>query len=105
MREKLPHSTAALVLGIFSIITCCFNGIPGLILSIIGLMQSNKAIAIHQEDPELYEGIGNAKAGKIISIIGIIFSVLATLLFLYMLMNPDFQQELMEKLEEMQQNQ
>ena len=105
MKEKLPHSTAALVLGIFSIITCCFNGIPGLILSILGLMQSNKAIAIHNEDTELYEGIGNANAGRVISIIGIVFSAIATILFIYFKMHPEFQQEMMEKLQEMQQNQ
>ena len=105
MKEKLPHSTAALVLGIFSIITCCFNGIPGLILSIIGLMESKKAIAIHNQDPELYDGIGNANAGRIISIIGIVFSAIATISFIYMQMHPELQQEMMDKLLEMQENQ
>ena len=105
MKEKLPHSTLALVLGIFSIITCCFNGIPGLILSIIGLMQSNKAINIHNEDQDRYEGIGNANAGKVISIIGIIFSGIATIMFIYMQMHPELQQEMMDKLLEMQENQ
>ena len=105
MKDKLPHSTAALVLGIFSIITCCFNGIPGLILSILGLMESKKAINIHNQDPELYEGIGNANAGRIISIIGIVFSLIGTIMFIYMQMHPELQQEMMEKLLEMQENQ
>jgi len=105
MKEKLPHSTASLVLGIFSIITCCFNGIPGVILGVIGLMQAKKAIAIHNEDTELYEGIGNANAGKVISIIGLIFSVIALGLWIYMSMHPEIQEEMMEKLLEMQQNQ
>ncbi len=105
MKEKLPHSTAALVLGIFSIITCCFNGIPGVILGVLGLMQSKKAIAIHNEDTELYEGIGNANAGKIISIIGLIFSAIALIAWIYMKMHPELQQDLLEQLQEMQQNQ
>ncbi len=105
MKEKLPHSTAALVLGIFSIITCCFNGIPGVILGVLGLMQSKKAITIHNEDTELYDGIGNANAGKIISIIGLIFSAIALISWIYMLMHPELQQEMLEKLQEMQQNQ
>ena len=105
MKEKLPHSTTSLVLGIFSIITCCFNGIPGVILGVIGLMQAKKAIGIHNEDTELYEGIGNANAGKVISIIGLIFSVIALASWIYMLMHPEIQEEMMEKLLEMQQNQ
>jgi Na+/melibiose symporter-like transporter len=75
MKEKLPNSTASLVLGIFSIITCWCYGIPGIILGIIGFLQGKKAVEIHNEDPELYEGVGNAKAGKIISIIGVVLSI------------------------------
>jgi hypothetical protein len=75
MKEKLPNSTASLVLGIFSIITCWCYGIPGIILGVIGFLQGKKAIEIHNEDPELYEGIGNANAGKIISIIGVVLSI------------------------------
>ena len=76
MKEKLPNSTASLVLGIFSIITCWCYGLPGIILGIIGYFQGKKAIEIHNEDPELYEGVGNANAGKIISIIGVILSLI-----------------------------
>ncbi len=78
MKEKLPHSTTSLVLGIFSIITCWCYGIPGIVLGIIGLIQGKKAIALHNEDPDLYEGVGNANAGKITSIIGLVLTVLFT---------------------------
>ncbi|MEE9349044.1 MAG: CCC motif membrane protein [Flavobacteriaceae bacterium] len=85
MREKLPHSTASLVLGIFSIITCWCYGLPGIILGIIGFFQGRKAINIDMEEPGVYEGLSNAKAGKITSIIGIILGVVFILLIFFMI--------------------
>jgi len=75
MKEKLPNSTASLVLGIFSIVTCFCYGLPGIVLGVIGFILGNKAVKEHNEDTELYEGIGNAKAGKVMSIIGIILGL------------------------------
>lgn len=76
MKEKLPNSTTSLVLGILSIVTCWCYGLPGIILGVIGFILGNKSIKEHNEDPYLYEGIGNAKAGKITSLIGVILSIL-----------------------------
>lgn len=82
MKQKLNGSVAGLVLGILSIVTCPAYGIIGLVLGIIGLAQSNKAIRQHQQHPDFYEGIETAKAGRIISIIGI---VLSSLMFLVLI--------------------
>jgi hypothetical protein len=75
-RSTLPNSTASLVLGIISIVTCLCYGIIGLPLGIIGLVLAKKAINTHNESPEIYSGVGNAKGGMVTSIIGIIFNLL-----------------------------
>lgn len=113
MKEKLPNSTASLVLGIFSIVTCFCYGLPGIILGVIGLILGNKAIKLDNEDPDLYEGVGNAKAGKIISIIGLVLSVIVVALMAYgisligweSLQNPELMQERLRELQEATENQ
>lgn len=79
--EKIPlqNSTAILVLGIFSIVTswCCgFIAIVGLVLGIVALVLSSKAISIYQENPEKYteSSFKNVNAGKICAIIGVVIS-------------------------------
>lgn len=75
-QQKLPNATLILVFGILSIVTCCCYGIIGLILGIIALVLANKATKLYAENPEAYTGFSNVKTGKILAIIGIIFSVL-----------------------------
>jgi len=79
--QKIPlqNSTAVLILGIFSIVTswCCgFIAFVGLVLGIVALTLSSKAIAMYQENPGKYtEGsFKNVNAGKICAIIGIVIS-------------------------------
>ncbi len=90
-KEKLPNSQSALILGILSIFTacCCFN-IIGIIIGLIGLNNANKAIAIHNNDPNQYDGINNAKTGKTTSIIGIVIGVLSLVSFIYVLSTGQF---------------
>lgn len=85
-KEKLPHSQSALILGIVSIFTacCCFN-IVGIIIGLIGLSQAKKAIAIHNDDPNQYDGINNAKTGKTTSIIGIVVGIISLLWLIYVM--------------------
>jgi multisubunit Na+/H+ antiporter MnhG subunit len=91
-KEKLPHSQTALILGITSIFTaCCCWGIIGIIIGIIGLFNANKAIAIHHEFPDQYDGINNAQTGKTTSIIGIIIGVLSILFIIYILSTGEYQ--------------
>ena len=84
-KERLPHSQSALVLGISSIVTaCCCWGVIGLIIGIIGLIESNKAIAIYSESPESFDGINNAETGRTTSIIGIVIGAISLLWMIYM---------------------
>lgn len=84
-KEKLPYSQSALVLGILSIFTaCCCWGVIGIILGAIGLNNANKAIRIHEADPNSFDGVNNAQTGKTTSIIGIIIGVLSMLWYIYL---------------------
>lgn len=86
MKQKLPGATGALVCGILSIVLCwLFAGIPALVLGIVGLVQSKKASTIDSANPGMYDGIGNAKAGKVLSIIGTVLSSLALVYILIVL--------------------
>jgi hypothetical protein len=82
MKQKLPGATGALVCGILSICLCFVYGIPGFVLGIVGLVQAKKAIAIDAANPGVYDGIGNAKAGKVLALIGTILSGVYVLLVL-----------------------
>jgi multisubunit Na+/H+ antiporter MnhG subunit len=105
MKEKLPHSQAALILGISSIITaCCCYGVVGIILGVIGIMQANKAVAVHNQDPDLYTGINNANTGKTTSIIGIVLGVFVVIVYLYILNSGQYE-ILMEQYQEMLESQ
>ena len=82
-QQKLPNSTLILVFGILSIVTCCCYGFLGLIFGIIALVLAGKATKIYKESPELYTGFNNVKTGRILSIIGIILSVLFLLYMIW----------------------
>ena len=76
MKTTLPNSTATLVLGILSVVTFCCYGIIGLPLGIIALVLGNKAMKEFHLHPENYIGEGNAKAGRVLGIIGVVFNLL-----------------------------
>lgn len=76
-KKTTPNAVASLVLGIASLLLGCF--IVGLVLGIIGLVLGNKAEKTYYENPALYTGEGLFKAGKITSIIGIVFGAIATI--------------------------
>lgn len=78
MPQILPNATAALVLGIISIPTCCCLGIVGLVCGIIAIVLGNKAMAIYKANPSAYNisSYNNANAGKICGIVGTVFSAL-----------------------------
>lgn len=95
--QKLPGAQSSLILGIFSIITsCCCYGVPGLILGYIGLTKAKKAIETHESNPNQYDGIGNANAGKITSIIGLVLGVIFVIYLIYMITSGKFS-EMMEQ--------
>ena len=91
-KEKLPYSQSALILGISSIITaCCCWGVIGIIIGIIGLSNANRAIRIHEEDPNVFDGINNAQTGKTTAIIGIVIGVLSMIWHIYIFSSGDYQ--------------
>jgi uncharacterized protein YacL len=79
-REVLPNSTAVLVLGILSIIVCCFLG---LIMAIIALVMASRGKALYEANPGKYteSSFNNMKAGRICAIIGLILSLLVSLYY------------------------
>ncbi len=83
--QKLPNSTGALVLGILSIVFAFCYSIPGMIMGIIAIVLANKANKIYQENPSVYDGYGNVKAGKIMGIIGLSLSVLYLVVIIILL--------------------
>ena len=83
-KQKLPNATAVLILGIFSIITCCCYGVLGIISGIVALVLAKKDLALYKENPELYSDYGNLNTGKILAIIGIILSAIYLLYTVYL---------------------
>ena len=70
-KTAAPYAVTSMVLGIASIVFGCF--LVGLVLGIIGLVLANKGYSIYNLSPQSYTGEGMLKAGKITSIIGIVF--------------------------------
>ncbi|MDR2927730.1 MAG: hypothetical protein LBV41_05975 [Cytophagaceae bacterium] len=96
--QPLPKSSAALTLGILSIVICCCCLPPvGLILGIIGVVSGNNATRLYRENQGLYteSSYKNANAGKICAIIGIALSVV---FMIYWLVNLPEYLELMRSI-------
>ncbi len=70
-QQKLPNATVVLILGIVSILGCCFYGLPGLIAGIIALVLAKKDGEIYRQNPTVYSNYGQLNAGKIMAIIGL----------------------------------
>lgn len=75
-QQNLPNATAVLILGIVSIVGCCCYGIPGIIAGAVGLFLYSKDKALYLKNPEQYLNYNNLKTGRILSIIGIVISLL-----------------------------
>ena len=101
-RQKLPHSQSSLILGIISIVTaCCCWGLPGIILGFIGMNEAKKAKALHDENPEMYDGVNNANTGKITSIIGLVLGVIILVSYIIFIISVGGIDGYMEKVNEM----
>ena len=105
-KQDLPKATVSLVLGIFSVVTCICYGVIGLPLGIAALVLGNKAIKVYNENPEDYKSSGNASAGKILGIVGIILNLLFLLTIVWAvskigwenLQDPEIMQERMNEI-------
>lgn len=80
-RQSLPNATTVMVLGIISLIACCFYGVPGLVCGIIALVLAKKDMASYRMNPGFYSlsSYNNLKAGRICAIIGIVLSAIMVL--------------------------
>jgi hypothetical protein len=77
VQKPLPNATATLVLGIVSIVTCLFYGVPGIACGIIAIVLHKKDKQLYLTSPAAYEAsYKNSKAGQICGIIGLSLSVL-----------------------------
>ena len=76
--SNLPNATAALVLGIISLVGALCYGIVGVICGIIGLVLANKDRKLYQAAPELYSSssYSTLNAGRVCSLIGLILGSL-----------------------------
>ena len=83
--QKLPNATAALVLGIISILTCCCYGVFGLALGIVGLVLTHKDLILYNQFPERFDNYKNLNTGKILCIIGIIINAISLLYFIWII--------------------
>lgn len=84
-QKMAPNAIASLVLGILSILSGCFG--IGLVLGIIGAVLGSSGMKSYNANPAMYTGVGMLKAGKILSIIGIVFGGINILISLIMLVS------------------
>jgi hypothetical protein len=83
--SNLPNATAALVLGIISIVLAFCYGFFGVVCGIIGLVLANKDRKLYQATPELYSAssYSSLNAGRTCSIIGLILGGLILLIMIF----------------------
>jgi hypothetical protein len=74
-QQKLPNATAVLILGILSILGCCFYAV-GMIFSIIALVMAKKDMALYALNPGSYDNYSNLKTGRILAIIGLVLNII-----------------------------
>ena len=86
-QQALPNATAALVLGIISIIGAFCYGFLGVICGIIGLVLANKDRKLYNENPNLYSSASysTSNSGRVCSIIGLVFGSLFLLIIIFYL--------------------
>ena len=72
--QNAPYAVAALVLGICSLLFGCI--FVGFVCGIVGLVLANKGLAVYLQNPAQYSGYGMLRAGKVTSILGIIFGAI-----------------------------
>ncbi|MCC8146662.1 MAG: hypothetical protein LIO93_09570 [Bacteroidales bacterium] len=81
-KEELPNATLILILGISSLVGCCFSyGVIGLVCAIIALVLSKNANDLYVSNPERFteSSYKNMQAGKTCAIISLILSIILLL--------------------------
>lgn len=80
-KQNAPYAVASLVLGICSLVLGCLFFV-GWVCGIVGLVLAKKGLTTYNANPEQYGGYGMLNAGKIMSIIGIVFGAIYTLYYI-----------------------
>jgi len=102
--SNLPNATAVLILGILSILGCCFYG-SGIVFGIIALVLANKDMKLYKQNPNAYSNYSNLNIGRILAIIGIVLFVISLISMIFVgsifgwdaLMNQELMQERMQE--------
>lgn len=105
IQQNLPNSTPVLVLGILSVLGCCCYGV-GIIFGIIGLVLTKKDMALYNANPSQYKGLNSLNTGKILCIIGLILSAFSLIFTIYIYAiygYNNYQNDIMEWSQSMQQ--
>jgi hypothetical protein len=83
VKGKLPNAQLVFIIGIASIIigvicVCCYGAFLGWIIGLVGVIMGNKAIKEYKVNPNAYtlQSFKQAKNGKLMSMIGLITSLL-----------------------------
>ena len=79
-KQNAPYAVAALVLGICSLLFGCF--FVGFVCGIVGVVLANKGLAAYNLSPAQYSGYGMLKAGKMTSVLGIVFGAIYLLYYI-----------------------
>lgn len=106
IQQTLPNSTAVLVMGIISVLTCCCYGI-GVVLSIIGLVLANKDLKLYNANPSQYKSASTLNTGKILCIIGLVLGILflCFIFYIYVIYGyENYQNDMLEWSKRMQQD-
>ena len=84
-QQNAPNAVASLVVGILSLLSGCYG--LGLILGIIGAVLAGSGMRAYTANPAMYKGEGMLKAGKILSIVGIVFGAISLLTSVIMIIS------------------
>ena len=99
-QSKVPNSTVVLVMGILSIVGCCFAYGLGIIPGIIGLVMASKGMNAYRANPSAYlqSSYSQLNAGRIMSWIGVILCglLLLTVIGVISMFGMDGLQQMME---------
>ena len=69
--KTVPFGVSTLILGILSLLSGCM--VIGLVLGIVGVVLASNGTRAYRLNPSAYKGEGMLRAGKILSILGIVF--------------------------------
>jgi hypothetical protein len=83
-KRELPNAQMVLILGIASLILdvicgCCYGGVFGWVVGLIGWIMGNRAIKEYESNPSAFtpQSYNQAKNGKLMSMIGLILGLVS----------------------------